>query len=339
MEIDASSPFSKAFDHASSHIGLRFQNPLYRLTELFTGSEFRASLAEVKSFGRQIVVNARKRRSRAAFESLINEGDSGSGTDSGTRFGSLIDSLIETFASPQVVADAALNFLSAGRDTTAQSLTWTFYALMRHPEALKELREEIDAKSSPCPGVDPSVMSLDEIDMSALQPTSLPLTVATFYEALRLYPPVPFEIKQTSHPVTLPDGTSLPGDAIVVWCIYALNRSTAIFGDDAHLFRPRRWLDTQGRLVVKSPFEFPVFNGGPRACLGKKMAEVMATWVMVTMCTEWDFDEVTEGQVGAVGMHGKHAMATPRERVSANSLTLPMEGGLPCTVKMRNRNS
>lgn len=323
MEISASSPFSKAFDHASSHVGLRFQNPLYRLTELFTGDDFRSSLTEVKRFGRQIVANARKRRSRAAFESLIN--DESLSDASAPGYGTLIDSLIEAFADPQIVADAALNFLSAGRDTTAQSFTWTFYALLRHPDALNDVRDEINA----------NLKDLESLYISQLQPTSLPLTLATFYEALRLYPPVPFEIKQTNQPVTLPDGTFLPASAVVVWCIYAFNRSRDMFGDDAHLFRPRRWLDEGGKLVSKSPFEFPVFNGGPRACLGKKMAEVMGVWVMVRFCSEWEFEEVTDGMV-KVSEDGRSVMD---ERVSANSLTLPMEGGLPCRVKVRHRNA
>ncbi|KAL2413621.1 Cytochrome P450 [Exophiala dermatitidis] len=395
MEISASSPFSKAFDHASDRIGLRFQNPLWRLTEfLFTGTELRASLTEVKRFGRQIVANARKRRSRAAFESLVT--DDQTLIDDSSMFGSLIDSLIEAFAKPQVVADAALNFLSAGRDTTAQSLTWTFYALMRHPTSLKRLRDEIDSKFQfdinnsksqdrdpdphPASGStnadkvggddddndkdkdnarDPSTRSThDQITISSLQPTSLPFTVATFYESLRLYPPVPFELKQTSEPVTLPDGTFLPAGAIVVWCIYAMNRAKEAFGNDAHLFRPERWLDHEGRLVPKSAFEFPVFNGGPRACLGKKMAEVMAAWVMVKMCSEWEFEEVVDDSedskeraaASAYASVNVSATAAPettamhhekkktflnKERVSANSLTLPMEGGLPCQVKAR----
>lgn len=327
MEIDASSPFSKAFDHASSQIGLRFQNPLYQLTELFTGADFRSSLIEVKRFGRQIVSEARKRRARVAFESLIVNEDASAlkGDDSGAAgFGSLIDSLIEALAKPTVVADAALNFLSAGRDTTAQSFTWTLYALMRHPAALRRVRDEIDSRFPDHSG--PLEDRHVEIDVATLQPANLPYTLAAFYESLRLYPPVPFEIKQTTTPVTLPDGTSLPAGAIVIWCIYALNRSLSTFGADALEFRPERWLDSDGRFIGKyrGAGEFPVFNGGPRACLGRKMAEVMACWVLMKVLREWDFDEVRDGEGN-------------KERISANSLTLPMEGGLPCRVKVRER--
>lgn len=33
----------------------------------------------------------------------------------------------------------------AGRDTTASTLSWTFFELARHPETLKKLRDEIVA--------------------------------------------------------------------------------------------------------------------------------------------------------------------------------------------------
>jgi cytochrome P450 len=307
MDIDASSPFSKAFDYSSDQIGLRFQNPLYFITEIFTGSNFQKALLEVKSFGEQIVNNAKQRRSHQAFTSLIENSE--------PEFGSLIDSLMETFSNPHIVADAALNFLSAGRDTTAQSLTWTFYSLMRHPNVITKLRNEhstaIQKDTSPT--------------AATFQPSNLPYTLAVFYESLRLYPPVPFELRQCLVPTTLPDGTSLPANSIVVWCIWAMNRSVQIWGADAHIFRPERWLDGSGKLITKTASEFPVFNGGPRSCLGKKMAELMVCWVIVKVVRDFELVEVLQ----------LDARGDVKERKSQNSLTLPMEGGLPTTVMRR----
>lgn len=152
----------------------------------------------------------------------------------------------------------------------------------------------------------------------------MPYTLAVFNEALRLYPPIPFEIKQTLSPTTLPDGTFLPANCIVVWCPWAMNRSRAVWGDDADSFRPERWLvqDESGvKTMTKSAAEFPVFNGGPRLCLGKKMAELMAIQVMASVVWTFDFVPAYDG----------------RERSSKSSLTLPMKGGLPVFVKIRNR--
>ncbi len=351
MDISASSPFSRAFDYASDQTGRRFQNPLYFITELFTGSKFCSSLIDVKRFGQRIVSNAQKRR----IERLEKQPKASS---SASAFGSLVDSLMDTFnEDPILTADAALNFLSAGRDTTAQSLTWTFYSLMRHPTALAVLRQEIDSIVSS----QHQFLTQDpllKLNVASLQPSQLPRTISTFNESLRLHPPVPFEIKQCQLDITLPDGTFLPCGSIIVWCIWAMNRSYEIWGEDSEDFRPERWLvnkadrtspgpgeqrnrddDAEGvKLLTKTAFEFAVFNGGPRSCLGKKMAELMACWVLVQVCREFDFEEVFEGKKkekkkkkGGYMDQGKNR----EERRSQNSLTLPMEGGLPCLVRLR----
>lgn len=43
----------------------------------------------------------------------------------------------------KVLRDQLVAVLLAGRDTTASTLSWTFYELARHPEILKKLRAEI----------------------------------------------------------------------------------------------------------------------------------------------------------------------------------------------------
>lgn len=99
-----------------------------------------------------------------------------------------------------------------------------------------------------------------------------------------------------------------------------MNRSHITWGSDADAFKPERWLDENGILITKSAFEFPVFNGGPRTCLGKKMAEIVAVQTICVLVDRFEF-RAEDG----------------RERVSRNSLTLPMEGGLPCFVGVRGR--
>jgi cytochrome P450 len=180
---------------------------------------------------------------------------------------------------------------------------------MRHPGVVKSIRDEV---ASTLPG------SKVFINTAAFVPSALPFVTATFYEALRLYPPVPFELKQCEQSTTLPDGTYLPKSAILIWCTWAMNRSKLIWGHDADQFRPERWIE-DGALIPKTAFEYPVFNGGPRTCLGKKMAEVVAVQVIATLILKFDFE----------AMDG-------RERISKNSLTLPMEGGLPCYAKPRS---
>ena len=354
MEMHADDEFSQAFNFASGVTAERFQNPLWPVTELFTGSRFRKSVATVKDFGRRIVAQAVEDRSarrpqRGQEDSLPNRLDQISG--------SLIQSLLDAIGDEDMVADAALTYLSAGRDTTAQALTWTFYLLARHPDAAAEIRREVDSLLLRRGSLEfPSSSSSSSSSLSSLlTPTALPYTTAVFHEALRLYPPIPFEVRQCQRDTALPDGTLLPRHSVLVWCLWAMHRSPLTWGHDADRFRPERFLrshhhhhnhnqscgsggdddddDDDGQhqrggtpapvaavalAPPRSPAEFPVFYGGARSCLGRRMAEAIAVQVVALLVWRFEFVPAFEG-----------------ERRSRPSLTLPMEGGLPVRVRVR----
>jgi cytochrome P450 len=268
------------------------------VTELLFGARFRKALVLVKAFGGRIVEKATRDSEHPTRDAEVARKPS--------TEGSLIQSLLDALGDQTLVADAALNYLSAGRDTTAQALTWTFYLLMRHPKALEEAIREAEQWYSQAPGELP-IPSIAEV----------PYIHAVFNEALRLYPPIPFEIKQAVKATVLPDGTTLPKNSVVVWCPWAMNRSVLTWGPDAAEFRPERWI-VDGKVANRSASEFPVFNGGARTCLGKKLAEQLAVQVIVAMVLNFDIKAVTPG-----------------ERESKSSLTLPMKDGLPVRVQLR----
>lgn len=282
MEMHADDDFTLAFEHASGATAERFQNPLWFLTEPFLGTKFRKSLSTIRSFGQRIV--------ESAVSHHHEDGKTGPDPVSDTErldraSGSLIQSLLDALGGDQgMVMDSALNYLSAGRDTVAQALTWTMYLLMKYPFAIDKIRDEVtkSAKEAQNNKGDLRVKS------AYLTPSSLPYTMAVFYESLRFYPPIPFEIRQCTTPTTLPDGTVLPADTIVFWCLLAFNQSKMIWGDDAGSFHPERWLTEEGNFTPRSAAEFPVFNGGKRTCLGQRMAELMTVQVIATIVSEFD---------------------------------------------------
>lgn len=318
MEMHAGDDFSVAFDYASGATAERFQNPLWFITELFTGSSLRRSITIVKEHGRKIVANAAgSRKDTERLGGNFSKDGEKAREDGGLEevSGSLIQSLLDYIADEKQVADAALNYLSAGRDTVAQALTWTMYLLMKHPGAVERVRVETSDFTN---RLDHSQLP----DATLPRPSSAPYTMAVFYESMRFYPPIPFEIKQCVRATTLPDGTFLPASSIVLWSPWAMNRSKAIWGPDADEYRPERWLSADGKsLVARSAAEYPVFNGGARMCLGKKMADVIAVQVLPAMVRDFDF---------------RPAYDERQERVSRSSLTLPMEGGLPVYVRRRD---
>ncbi|KAK4643268.1 hypothetical protein QC761_0066060 [Podospora bellae-mahoneyi] len=323
MEMHFSSPFSSSFDHASGCTAQRFQNPLYPLTEFFFGHKFRQSISTVKKFGLEIVSRAMRDAKSISCSPPPSTSPDSEKLDSIS--GSLIQSLLSAIPdSPSTVADAALTYLSAGRDTTGQALTWTFYLLLSHPEVLAKIRDEVRGvlarEQAP---LDTTSSSLP-FSPAVLTPLSAPYSLAVFYESLRLYPPIPFEIRQAQAATTLPDGTFLPKDSVLVWCLWAMQRSRLTWGEDADQFRPERWLDENGTIKHKGAAEFPVFYGGARSCLGRKMAEGIAVQVIPVVAWGWEFEGAWEGG---------------QERRSGDSLTLPMEGGLPVFVRRRGETT
>ncbi|KAJ4293975.1 hypothetical protein N0V88_005489 [Collariella sp. IMI 366227] len=134
MEMHADDEFSQAFDFASGATAERFQNPLWSITELFTGAKFRKSTAVVKAFGRRIVSSAVQDRKKEEIQTKLNIPSPDDDSKIDQISGSLIQSLLDALGDEQTTADAALTYLSAGRDTTGQALTWTFYLLLQHPK-------------------------------------------------------------------------------------------------------------------------------------------------------------------------------------------------------------
>ena len=106
--MPSSLPFSRSFDFASGATGERFQNPFWKLKEALFGIHLRKAVFEVKSFGNGIVSAAIKKRQTkngSRNRDIIKEYPPKN---------NLIDSLLDHIDDHQTVADAAMNYLSAG---------------------------------------------------------------------------------------------------------------------------------------------------------------------------------------------------------------------------------
>ena len=146
-------------------------------------------------------------------------------------------------------------------------LTWTFFLLVRHPRVLEKLRAEIS-------GADPATLTRRDLrKMNYLQ--------NVLNETLRLYPPVPINTRTAERMAVLPTGGGpdrtapvlVPKGSTVAWSVYAMHRRPDLYGLDAELFRPERWDENMPIRHDKTnaAWGFLPFNGGPRACLGRKL--------------------------------------------------------------------
>lgn len=178
-----------------------------------------------------------------------------------------------------------LNFMIAGRDTTACLLSWLFYELAVNPKVQEALVEEIDQKA--LPGTTPTLSSMAHREM--------PILHGAIYEALRLHPPVPMDIKVAARDDVLPDGTPVPAGTRMFYFPYGMGRDEGVYADPL-VFRPQRWIP----FVQPPAHEFPVFQAGPRICLGMDMAmfEAKVVTVMLLQAFRFEMDAEEAAKIG-----------------------------------------
>lgn len=163
------------------------------------------------------------------------------------------------------------------KDTTSGTLTWLFYELARNPHIFNKLRSEIFTTIGPF-----NRPTYDDLKrMRYLQ--------NTISETLRLYPSVPFNVRYTMRPSSLPQGgvgpsqgreaetkqrpvEVLPG-TVIAYSTFLLHRNPALYPSPSptfapvETFSPERWENWTPR-----PWQFIPFSGGPRICLGQNFA-------------------------------------------------------------------
>lgn len=179
----------------------------------------------------------------------------------------------------QYLRDIVISFLLAGRDTVASALTSFFWLLSQHPEVVSAIREESDR-----------IMGQTEEQASFEQMREMHYLQASVYESLRLFPPIQFDSKFSQQEDVLPDGTFVRKGTRVTFHPYAMGRMEKAWGPDCLEFKPERWLKN-GEFMAENPFKYPVFQAGPRVCLGKEMAVVQMKSVALALVRRFDIQD------------------------------------------------
>ncbi|KAL1919995.1 uncharacterized protein VTP21DRAFT_1141 [Calcarisporiella thermophila] len=306
---DAPIPFAVSFDYAQGVLDHRFTNPFWRITEFLSGTQrrFQEAVGVLNDFCYEIIRDRRKE----------------SAEHRGARKHDLLDMFMDyrdergEALSDRQLRDVVINFIIAGRDTTAQQLSWQYLRLMEQPEVQQRLYEELMANG-------------DKLSYDSIK--SLSYAMATFNETLRLHPPVPLNMKQVARDDVLPDGTVVKEGEMICFSTYCLGRDERIWGEDAEEFKPERWLerDREGNVVgvlKVPPSQFPVFHMGPRTCLGQQFATLESLTLSFYLLKRFRFEfSPRHYEIEAA------AGDTPRYGIS---LTLPMRRPLLARVYRR----
>ncbi|CAA7391773.1 unnamed protein product [Spirodela intermedia] len=270
VEIDAlrgtneeGARFSKAFDDASEQVTWRYADVMWKIKRVLNvGAEaaLRRNIRVIDNSVYKIIDQKIEQLSHETVDSMRKD-------DLLSRF------LGEREKEPDKISrkylrDIILNFMIAGKDTTASTLSWFFYMMCKHPNVQEKVAEEIDeATKGSSPG-----LSMEEFTENLGFVDDLPYLHAALNETMRFYPAVPQDPKTCFSDDTLPNGFDVKAGDIVVYFPYGMGRLKDLWGDDAEDFQPERWLDDGGNLRHESPFKFTAFQAGPRVCLGREFA-------------------------------------------------------------------
>lgn len=260
--------FAQAFADAQTIIAQRPRKSwLWPLFEIFK-DDTAAPMRIVNSFIDPILNEAiAKKKPCASGEKNGDDNDT-----------TLLDHLVQMTTNPVVLKDEILNILIAGRDTTAGTLTVALYLLSTHPHVMTRLREEVMTKVGPT-----DRPTYDHIrDMKYLR--------AVINETMRVFSPVPLNIRESVKASTLPATSSLdtpiyvPAKTSVGYSVFLMHRRKDLWGPDADEFDPDRFLDERlHKYLTPNPFIFLPFNAGPRICLGQQFAYNEMSFMLIRL--------------------------------------------------------
>lgn len=190
----------------------------------------------------------------------------------------------------------ALTQLIAGSDTTSNTSCALLFHCLKHPHVVKKLQAELDQALST-----DDVPTYDQVRdckyMDQVIQETLRVHSTSAQGLPRVVPPGPGVDIAGHH---FPQGVVLSVPA------YCIHHSKEIWGPDADEFRPERWEKVTERYDLPKALDMPrdraddicdrqkqafiPFSYGPRACVGRNVAEMELALIVATVFRRYDFE-------------------------------------------------
>jgi len=173
--------------------------------------------------------------------------------------------------------DITFSFIIAGKDTTAQMLSWFMYHICTHN--LQHIFDGVRKEIKEVFGTD----NYDELQMEYDKVNKCSYIECCLKESLRLYPSVPHLVREAVTDIKLPNGYTLrKGDEVFV-SAFAMGRMPWVWKDPLE-FKPERFQDAKNQ---PDPSVYPAFNIAPRICLGRHVALLEGKIAVIKLFTKY----------------------------------------------------
>ncbi|KAL1223938.1 Cytochrome P450 86B1 [Cardamine amara subsp. amara] len=284
-------PFAKAFEEATESTLFRFMIPPFvwksmRFFDIGYENGLRKAIEVVHKFVDKIVVDR--------ICKLKEEKTLGNRSDVLSRIIEIESHKKSDEKDPSTIKffrQFCTSFILAGRDTSSVALTWFFWVIQKHPEVenkiITEIREILRQRG------DDQEASKNKRLFTVRELNDMVYLQAALSETMRLYPPIPMEMKQAVEDDVFPDGTFINKGSRVYFATYAMGRMESIWGKDCESFKPERWIQA-GNFVNDDQFKYVVFNAGPRLCVGKTFAYLQMKIVAASILLRYSIKVVQD---------------------------------------------
>lgn len=275
LDAHSANTIYEAFIEFQHHAQKAMMLMIYRLPPYFAIRASRKPAQKIRTILAKIIAHRYEERSQGhdghyqdILSGLMNAKDPVTGSQ---------------FSYEEMVDQICMLFL-AGHETSASALAWSLYLLSQCPDLQLKIVDEIQHK-----------VGDKEIGYSDVK--QLQWVVDTFREALRLYPPVGFFVREATEDHCMRDKDVKAGSPILVspWLIHRHRE----MWDEPDLFEPERFQTESGKASLKCAY-IP-FSKGPRVCIGAAFATQEAVLTLANIVKRYKIQPVENHRPEVIG--------------------------------------
>jgi sterol 14alpha-demethylase len=210
--------------------------------------------------------------------------------------------------SPDVVTGMFISMMFAGHHTTSTTASWLIIELLRNPDVMQRVVDEMDALAEAGGG---------EITYQDLR--EVPWLESSIKETLRLHPPLILLLRMAMQPVEV-EGYRIPAGKLVGASPAVSNRLPEAF-DDADRFDPSRYVDPR-QDDLDNPWNWIPFGAGRHRCVGAAFALMQLKTIFCVLLRDWEIEA-----------------AQPPESYRNDHSKMVVQLAQPCMVRYRRRRT
>ncbi|XWS40096.1 hypothetical protein CRYUN_Cryun18bG0110800 [Craigia yunnanensis] len=209
-----------------------------------------------------------------------------------------------------------MDVMFGGTETVASAIEWAMAELMKSPEDLKKVQQELA-----------DVVGLNRVFRES-DLEKLTYLKCAIKETLRLHPPIPLLLHETAMDSVL-SGYRVPAKSRIMINAWAIGRDPSSW-KDPDVFKPSRFLNNGAPDFKGSNFEFIPFGSGRRSCPGMQLGlyGLELSVAHLLHCFNW---ELPNGmKPGELDMNDLFGLTAPRATrlvaVPSYRLSCPFSG-------------